>query len=193
MRDPPAASVAEHFSDLEDPRSDLGKRHLLLDIIVIAICAVVCGADDWVEVELFGQSKQQWLGQFLELPHGIPSHDTFGRVFRLLDPEQFERGFRSWIEAVQWETEGQVVAVDGKRLRRSHDRLLGKVAIEMVNAWATANRLVLGQTKVAEGSNEITALPELLQILAIEGCIVTIDALGCQKTIAETIVARGAD
>jgi predicted transposase YbfD/YdcC len=193
MRDPPAASLAEHFSDLEDPRSDLGKRHLLLDIIVIVICAVVCGADDWVEVELFGQSKQEWLGQFLELPHGIPSHDTFGRVFRLLDPEQFERGFRSWIEAVQWETEGQVIAVDGKRLRRSHDRPLGKAAIEMVNAWATANGLVLGQTKVAEGSNEITALPELLQILAIEGCIVTLDALGCQKAIAETIVARGAD
>lgn len=193
MGEPPAASLREHFSALEDPRSDLGKRHLLLEIIVIAICAVICGADDWVEVELFGQSKEQWLRRFLELPHGIPSHDTFGRVFRLLDPEQFERSFRSWIEAVQWVTEGQLVAVDGKRLRRSHDHILGKAAIEVISAWATANRLVLGQAKVAEGSNEITAVPALLQILAIEGCIVTVDALGCQKAIAKTIVERGAD
>lgn len=193
MRDPPVVSLTEHFSALEDPRSDLGKRHRLLDIIVVAICAVICGADDWVEVELFGQSKKQWLGRFLELPHGIPSHDTFGRVFRLLDSERFEQGFRSWIEAVQWVTEGEVVAVDGKRLRRSHDHVLGKAAIEMVNAWATANRLVLGQTKVTEGSNEITAIPELLQILDIKGCIVTVDALGCQRTIAEKIAERGAD
>jgi len=189
----PVASLTEHFSELEDPRSDHGKLHLLLDIIVIAICAVVCGADNWVEVELFGQSKEKWLRTFLRLPNGIPSHDTFNRVFRLLDPEQFQQSFCSWIEAAHTVTEGQLVAVDGKTLRRSHDRMLGKRAIEMVGAWATANRLVLGQVKVAEGSNEITAIPELLQLLALEGCIVSVDALGCQETIAQTIIEQGAD
>lgn len=187
------ASLVEHFSNLKDPRADFGKRHLLLDIIVIAICAVICGADNWVEVELFGRTKEQWLRTFLKLPHGIPSHDTFGRVFRLLDPEQFQRCFRSWIEAVQGVTGGQVVAVDGKTLRRSHDRPLGKAAIQMVSAWATANRLILGQVKVEERSNEITAIPELLEVLDIAGCIVTVDAIACQRQIAEKIVDRKAD
>lgn len=193
MAENPVASLTEQFSELEDPRSDHGKLHLLLDIVVIAICAVVCGADTWVEVELFGQSKEKWLRTFLRLPNGIPSHDTFSRVFRLLDPEQFQQSFCSWVEAVHTVTEGQVVAVDGKTLRRSHDHLLGKGAIQMVGAWATANRLVLGQVKVAEGSNEITAIPELLQLLAIDGCIVTVDALGCQETVAQTILEQGAD
>ena len=193
MSNHPTASLAEHFSTLEDPRADFGKRHLLLDIIVIAICAVICGADNWVEVELFGRSKEQWLRTFLKLPHGIPSHDTFGRVFRLLDPEQFQRCFRSWTYAVQRVTEGQVVAVDGKTLRRSHDRTLGKAAIQMVSAWATANRLVLGQVKVDDQSNEITAIPELLEVLDIAGCIVTVDAIACQREIAEKIVDRKAD
>jgi len=193
MSNHPTASLAEHFSTLEDPRADFGKRHLLLDIIVIAICAVICGADNWVEVELFGRSKEQWLRTFLKLPHGIPSHDTFGRVFRLLDPEQFQRCFRSWTYAVQRVTKGQVVAVDGKTLRRSHDRTLGKAAIQMVSAWATANRLVLGQVKVDDQSNEITAIPELLEVLDIAGCIVTVDAIACQREIAEKIVDRKAD
>ena len=193
MSNHPTASLAEHFSTLEDPRADFGKRHLLLDILVIAICAVICGADNWVEVELFGRSKEQWLRTFLKLPHGIPSHDTFGRVFRLLDPEQFQRCFRSWTYAVQRVTKGQVVAVDGKTLRRSHDRTLGKAAIQMVSAWATANRLVLGQVKVDDQSNEITAIPELLEVLDIAGCIVTVDAIACQREIAEKIVDRKAD
>jgi predicted transposase YbfD/YdcC len=189
----PTASLMEHFSGVEDPRSEFGKRHLLLDIIVIAICAVICGADNWVEVELFGRSKEQWLRTFLELPHGIPSHDTFGRVFGLLDATQFRQRFRSWIEAVGTATKGQVVPVDGKTLRRSHDRTLGKAAIQMVSAWATANRLVLGQIKVDDQSNEITAIPDLLEVLDIAGCIVTVDAIGCQRSIAETIVGQKAD
>lgn len=184
---------AEHFAEMEDPRSDRGKQHLLLDIIVIAICAAICGADNWVEVALFGRAKESWLRTFLRLPHGIPSHDTFGRVFRLLDPEQFQRCFRCWIEGVEEITKGQVVAVDGKTLRRSHDRTLGKEAIQMVSAWATENGLILGQTKVAEGSNEITAIPELLEVLNLAGSIVTVDAIGCQRDIAQAIVDQKAD
>lgn len=191
--DNPGASLPEHFSTLEDPRDDSGKRHLLLDILVIAICAVICGADGWAEAELFGQSKREWLATFLELPHGIPSHDTFGRVFALLDPEQFQQCFLRWIESIHTVTQGQVIAIDGKQLRRSHDRFLGKTAISMVSAWATANRLVLGQIKVEEESSELKAIPELLRVLEVEGCIVTIDALGCHQGIAETIVEKGGD
>ena len=136
MSDTPVATLTEHFSSLEDPRGDKGKRHLLFDIVVIAICAVVCGADSWVEkkVEVFGRAKEKWLVQFLELPHGIPSHDTINGVFRLLDPEQFQHCFLSWIEAVRTVTRGQVIALDGKTLRRSYDRALGKAAISMVSA-----------------------------------------------------------
>ncbi len=188
-----SVSLEESFSELEDPRADYGKRHLLLDIIIIAVCAVICGADNWVEVELFGQSKEEWLRTFLELPHGIPSHDTFGRVFQRLDAEAFGRCFREWTRRVEEVTEGQVVAIDGKTLRRSYERASGKGALEMVSAWATANRLILGQVKVGEGTNEITAIPELLELLEITGCIVTVDAIGCQKAIAETILERGAD
>jgi len=186
-------SLEESFSALEDPRADYGKRHLLLDMIIIAICAVICGADSWVEVELFGRSKEEWLRTFLELPHGIPSHDTFGRVFQRLDPEAFGRCFREWTQRVEEVTRGQVVAVDGKTLRRSYDRASGKGALEVVSAWATANRLILGQVKVGEGTNEITAIPELLEVLEITGCIVTVDALGCQEAIAQAILERGAD
>lgn len=193
MKEQPIASIEHHFSGLEDPRIDRTKLHKLLDIVVIAICAVVCGADSWVDVEVFGHAKQEWLKTFLELPNGIPSHDTFGRVFGLLDPDQFQRCFLSWIKAVSHITEGQVIAIDGKTLRGSHDKGLGKGAIVMVSAWATANRLVLGQVKVDDKSNEITAIPELLRVLDIAGCIITIDALGCQKEIAADIVKRDAN
>ena len=193
MVKPSIATITNSFSGIEDPRDDSGKRHLLIDILVIAICAVICGADDWVGVENFGIAKHEWLKQFLELPHGIPSHDTFGRVFGLLDSEQFRSCFLRWIRAVANLTQGQVIAIDGKRLRRSHDKALGKEAICMVSAWAEASRLVLGQTKTDEASNEITAIPELLQILELTGCIVTIDAIGCQKTIAQAIIGRGGD
>jgi len=188
----PAATISEHFSNLDDPRES-NRRHLLSDIVVIAICAAICGADSWVDVELFGKSKYQWLKQFLKLPHGIPSHDTFGRVFALLDAEQFQACFVEWVSAISDVFQGQVVAVDGKTLRRSHDKAIGKQAIQMVSAWAAENRLVLGQMKVDDHSNEITAIPELLALLEVSGCIVTIDAIGCQKKIARAIVNRDAD
>ncbi len=180
MNDEPAGSISHHFASLEDPRVERTKLHPLLDIIVIAICAVICGADDWVEVELFGNAKLAWLKTFLELPNGIPSHDTFGRVFARLNAEQFQQCFLTWIQAVSEVTRGQVIAIDGKVLRGSCQRLLGKAGIDMVSAWATANHLVLGQVKVDDKSNEITAIPKLLHVLEIAGCIVTIDAIGCQ-------------
>lgn len=187
MEQSPVGTIAEHFSELEDPRR-YNKRHLLHDIIVIAICAAICGADDWVAVEEFGRAKRSWFGKFLELPHGIPSHDTFGDVFGLLDPEQFRRSFIQWVQAVNEITGGQVVPIDGKKLRRSHDKTRGKKAIHMVSAWAAENHVVLGQIKVDDKSNEITAIPQLLDLLEISGCIVTIDAMGCQRKIARKIV-----
>ncbi len=189
----PAASIKQHFGEIKDPRIERTKEHQLLDIIIIAICAVICGADDWVAVENFGRAKLPWLKTFLDLPHGIPSHDTFGRVFMLLDAEQFQKCFLGWIQAVSRVTHGQVIAVDGKQLRRSHDKRLGREAIYMVSAWATVNHVVLGQRKVDAKSNEITAIPKLLDMLALDGCIVTIDAIGCQKAIAQKIIDRGGD
>jgi predicted transposase YbfD/YdcC len=186
-------SLVEHFAELPDPRQKPNREHRLIDILVITICAAICGADDWVAVEQFGLAKQAWFESFLELPSGIPAHDTFWRVFRHLDAEQFQERFIQWIASVQQLTEGEVIAVDGKQLRRSHDAAAGKAAIHMVSAWASANRLVLGQRKVDEKSNEITAIPELLEMLEISGCIVTIDAMGCQTKIAKTIVDKGAD
>ncbi len=193
MEERSAPSVTACFGNLEDPRSDHTKRHQLIDIITIAICGVICGADSWVDLELFGKSKKGWLQGFLELPNGIPSHDTFGRVFALLDAQQFRDCFLEWVQAVSVVTRGQVIAIDGKTLRRSHDKSLGKTAIHMVSAWASENRLVLGQTKVAEKSNKITAIPELLALLDVAGCIVTIDAMGCQKEIARLIIEEGGD
>lgn len=186
-------SIRHHFAGLEDPRVERTKRHQLLDMVTLAICAVIGGADNWVEVANFGQAKLRWFEQFLELPNGIPSHDTFGRVFARLDGQQFESCFLEWIGTVREITAGQIIALDGKTLRRSHDRRLGKGAIHMVSAWATANRLVLGQVKVDEKSNEITAIPKLLAALAISGCIITIDAMGCQKKIARQIIDQHAD
>lgn len=187
------ASIQKHFGDVEDPRIERKKLHKLIDIMVIAICAAICGADTWEDVETFGKAKQKWFEGFLELPNGIPSHDTFNRVFNRLDPEQFQSCFMSWISAASKIISGQVVAIDGKVLRRSHDHGVGKAAIDMVSAWATANHLVLGQVKVDEKSNEITAIPRLLQALEVSGCIVTIDAMGCQTEIAEAIIKKDAD
>jgi predicted transposase YbfD/YdcC len=186
-------SLIEHFSAIDDPRIDRTKLHKLIDILVIAICATICGAEGWEDFELFGNCKLDWFKSFLELPNGIPSHDTFRRVLARLDPEQFQQAFLDWVRSVTRLTEGQVVAIDGKQLRRSHDSALGKNAIQMVSAWAEANRLVLGQAKVEEKTNEITAIPELLRLLEISGCIVTTDALGCQTEITAAIIARQAD
>lgn len=182
-------SLIRHFSTLEDPRCALKRRHNLLDMIVMAIAATLCGADGWVQIEAFGRAKQAWLKQFLELPDGIPSHDTFGRVFSLLQPVAFEACFRHWVEAIREVIPGEVIAIDGKTLRRSHDRGKGLAALHLVSAWATANRAVLGQVATEAKSNEITAIPRILDLLPLNGCIVTIDAMGCQSALAEQIVA----
>lgn len=187
------ASLAEHFGSLEDPRVEYLTDHKLLDIIMIAICAIICGAETWKDMELFGHERQEWLRQFMALENGIPSHDTFGRVFARLAPDQFQACFRSWVRAVFQVTRGQVVAVDGQSARRSHDQANGKEAIHVVSAWATDNHLVLGQQTVEEKSNEITAIPELLRLLDINGCIITIDAMGCQAEIAKQIITQKAD
>lgn len=189
----PTARITDYFGGIHDPRIERSKQHRLLDMIAIAICAVIAGADGWTDVEQFGKAKLKWFKTFLALPNGIPSHDTFGRLFARLDPVEFQAAFLAWVQAINELTHGQIVAVDGKTLRRSHDHTLGLEAIHMVSAWATANRLVLGQTKVAAKSNEITAIPELLRRLELSGCIVTIDALGCQVEVASTIVDQGAD
>lgn len=193
MAEEQVGSLCEHFSKLEDPRIERKKLHKLLDIIVIAICGVICGADNWVDIEMFGNTKQEWLGQFLELKNGIPSHDTFGRVFGLLNAEAFEACFYDWVQAVNKVTKGQVIAIDGKEIRHSFDQTLGKKAIHLVSAWANENRLVLTQRKVDRKTNEITVIPELLDALEVAGCIITIDAIGCQKEIASKIVERQAD
>ena len=189
----PLETIEEYFSKVTDPRIDRRKEHKLIDMIVIAICAVICGAEGWTDIENFGNSKLPWLKSFLELPNGIPSHDTFGRVFSMLDAQQFQLAFYEWVMAVNEIVQGQIFNIDGKRLAGSEDRFLGKRAIYMVSAWAEENEIVLGQRKVNEKSNEITAIPELLKILAISGCIVTIDAIGTQTDIAQTIVEAQAD
>ena len=188
-----SGGIEQHFSDLEDPRIDRTKLHKLVDILVVAICAVIAGADNWEDIEEFGKVREEWFKTFLELPNGIPSHDTFNRLFARLDPGQFQAGFMRWMMAVSEIIGGQVIAIDGKVLRRSHDKGIGKAAIDMVSAWATANHLVLGQVKVDEKSNEITAIPQLLDALEVAGCIVTIDAMGCQTEIAEKIIVREAN
>lgn len=189
----PLEAIEEHFSKVTDPRVERTKDHKLMDIIAIAICAVICGAEGWVDMELFGKSKLPWLKTFLELPNGIPSHDTFGRVFSRIDAQEFQLAFYEWVWAVNAIIPGQIINLDGKQLRGSKDKVLGKRAIYMVSAWAEENELVLGQRKVDEKSNEITAIPELLKLLALSGCVVTIDAIGTQTNIAKTIVQAEAD
>jgi predicted transposase YbfD/YdcC len=185
--------LVAHFAALPDPRVERTRLHALTDILVIAICATICGADDFVAIEAWGRAHEGWLKERLALPNGIPAHDTFDRVFRRLDPEAFSRGFVAWVQAVWKATDGEVVAIDGKTLRHSFDRASGKAAIHMVSAWATQNRLVLGQVKVDDKSNEITAIPALLALLDLQGCLVTIDAMGCQKAMARQIMAQGGD
>lgn len=189
--------LVEHFARLPDPRVDRTKRHLLLDIVVIAVCAVICGADTWVDIEEYGRAKCEWLKRFLPLPNGIPSHDTFARVFARLEPEAFRTCFLAWLTEVQEQIGGplasQLVAIDGKAARHSFDRAIDRGPLQMVSAWATAAHLVLGQVAVDQKSNEITAIPTLLQLLELSGCVVTIDAMGTQKEIAKTIREQEAD
>lgn len=184
-------TINEHFRDLVDPRVERTKLHPLLNIITITLCGMISGADDWVAIEAYGRAKHSFLSTFLDLSNGIPSHDTFRRVFGLLDPEQFQAKFLAWIQRIEQLTQEEVVAIDGKRLRGS--RQATHEAINLVSAWATQNRMVLGQRKVDSKSNEITAIPELLPLLHLKGCIVTIDARGCQQAIAGTIIEQQAD
>lgn len=187
------ASLLKHFENIDEPRTEYLIEHQLLDIIAITICAVICGAESWGEIEEYGVSKQEWLQKFLALPNGIPSKDTIRRLFAQLDPEQLQSCFLSWVKTIAQLTQGEIIAIDGKTLRHSYDRGKNKGAIHMVSAWASQNGLVLGQVKVDEKSNEITAIPKLLKILEIQGCIVTIDAMGTQKEIAQEIIEQGGD
>ena len=181
------------FSQLTDPRMNRTKRHTLSDILTIAICAIICGADGWTHVAEFGRCKRRWFTTFLELPSGIPSHDTFGRVFAALDPKVFEECFTKWISDLTTASQGRLIAIDGKTIRRSLDTANGKAAIHMVSAWCEANHMVLGQLSTDAKSNEITAIPELMKLLDLQDAVVTIDAAGCQKKIAQQIVDQGGD
>jgi predicted transposase YbfD/YdcC len=183
--------LLRHFGQLKDPRVNRTKKHSLTDILTLAICAVICGADGWAQVAQFGRCKFKWFKTFLELPNGIPSHDTFGRVFAALDPQAFEACFMRWIGELATASAGRLIAIDGKTIRRSLDSASGKAAIHLVSAWCSANELVLGQIATDAKSNEITAIPELLKLLDLNGAVVTIDAAGCQKKIAEQIVSQG--
>ena len=180
------------FSNIDDPRSDINKLHRLDDILLIGIIAVICAADTWKDIETYANAKEDFLRSFLELPNGIPSDDTFNRVFSSINPEQFERCFMDWVLDLVELTHGEVVPIDGKTLRgaKTHGK---KSPIHMVSAWASTNNMVLGQVKVSEKSNEITAIPKLLELITIKGCVVTIDAMGCQENIAKTIIKQEAD
>ena len=186
-------SIIECFADLPDPRVERTRHHKLIDLVVIAICGVISGAEHWTEIEEYAEIKEGWLRTFLELPNGIPSHDTLGRVFARLDPEVFCQCFLDWIRTLYDATGGKAVAIDGKTLRRSYDRGGEKAALHMVHAWAVDNHLLLGQVATDEKSNEIAAIPELLKVLDLNGCLVTIDAMGCQKKIARQITGKGGD
>ena len=194
MADTVNASIVEHFQTLEDPRIERTKKHLLLDILIIAVCTLLTGGEGFQDMELFGKSMRPWLQTFLALPHGIPSHDTFGRVCARLNPTRFQECFLSWTRAVAALTQGTLVSLDGKTVRASFDRATAASPLHMVSAWCSQNGgLVMGQLKTDSKSNEITAIPELLQLLAIKGCMVTMDAMGCQTAIAGQIRAQEGD
>jgi len=187
--------LASHFAVLQDPRLDRTKQHALLDIVVIAFCAVLCGAEGWEDMEDFGLAKHEWLqGRLgLGLANGIPSDDTFRRLFARLDPQQFGRCFLSFAQSLHAHTKGEVIALDGKTVRHSFDVATGQAAVHLVSAWATEAGLALGQVKVDSKSNEIMAIPALLKLLDISGCVITIDAMGCQRAIAKQIVDKKGD
>ncbi len=186
-------TIKTYFGTLPDPRINRQKRHNLIDIITITLCAVLSGAETWTDIAEFGKIKKEWFSDFLELANGIPSHDTLGRVFSKLDTETFHQSFIAWIQAGNHVVEGQVIAIDGKCLRHSYDKSAGKSAIYMVSAWTSENKIVLGQVKTEEKSNEITAIPKLLDALEIKNSTVTIDAAGCQRKIASKIIEKGSD
>lgn len=185
-------SPIDYFSEIKDPRVERTKEHLLIDIIFITISAVICGSSTWEDIANYGKAKEVWLKQYLKLPNGIPSHDTFNRLFSSIDPNQFETCFLNWIKAISKITSGEIISIDGKTIRGSRSKD-GKSVVHMVSAWAHRNHLSLGQVKVDDKSNEITAIPKLLEVIALEGCIVTIDAMGCQTSIAQKIIEKKAD
>jgi len=188
-----ALNLMSCYEDMPDPRVEYLCLHKLIDIVMIVICATIAGSDNWQEIAGFGEDREKWLRGFLELPHGIPSHDTFERVFAMMNADEFERRFRLWMATVFKISKGQVIALDGKCLRRAHDKNSGEGLRYVVSAWATQSRLIIGQTKVDDKSNEITAIPELLELLDISGCIITIDAIGCQCKIAQQIIEQEGD
>lgn len=188
------STLFEHLSTINDPRIERTKWHKLTDILVIAVCATICGAESFPDIEEFGKEREEWLRTFLELENGIPSHDTFRRVFILIKGQEFQRAFLNWIEDVRDLTNKEIIGIDGKQLKGSRKKSQKRnEGLRMVSAWATKNRLVLGQLKSDEKSNEIRAIPELLRLLSLKGCIVTIDAMGCQKEIVKQIVSQEAD
>jgi predicted transposase YbfD/YdcC len=188
-----AGTFFEHFSDITDPRiHNHNFRHNIFDMLVIAVLATICGADGWVEIERFGQDKEEWLKTFLELPNGIPSHDTFGRLFAILEPQEFERCFSAWLQALNIDLKKEIIALDGKTVRGSGNKRQKEPALHLVSAWAAKNRMMLAQVKTEDKSNEITAIPKLLDMIDAKGSIITIDAMGCQKEIAQKIVKKEA-
>jgi len=193
MEESDLKNLVEAFGDLPDPRRERNQDHPLLSILLIALCAVISGADNWVDIEGYGKAKQGWLESILDLPNGIPSHDTFGRVFRFINPQAFQERFLTWVQGWRGGQLKGVVAVDGKQMRGAKDVPMEKAGLYMVSAWAAEQGIVLGQRTVDDKSNEISAIPDLLEVLAIEGCVVTIDTMGCQTEIAEKIVQREAD
>ncbi len=186
-------TLMSYFGDVNDPRREQGKRHLLSDILALTICGVLCGANTWVEIEEYGESKQDWLATFLELPHGIPSHDTLSDVFARLNPTELEVGFQRWVSSLATAMRAKDIQIDGKVIRGSGDSQRGKPPLHVVSAWVGSAQLLLGQVKTDAKSNEITAIPELLKLLVVEGCLVTIDAMGMQTDIATQIVQQGGD
>jgi len=193
MTHPPSYRFARHFLRLRDPRISRTRRHNFCDILMIALCAMISGADDYVAMVDFARAKEPWFRTFLELPNGIPSHDTIGRLFARIDPVAFTECFAAWTQHLQEKSKGRIIAIDGKKVCRSFDRATGKAAIHVVSAWTSQNSLVLGQVKVNEKSNEITAIPRLLELLDITDGVVTIDAMGTQKQIAQQIIDKKAD
>jgi predicted transposase YbfD/YdcC len=185
--------LMDYFSTIEDPRVERTRKHELSDILSIAICAIICGADGWTQVEEFAQCKEEWFKSFLSLPNGIPSHDTFGRVFSSLKPDSFEQCFLEWVNALAQKSEGRLIAIDGKTMRRSVDYASEKAAVHMVNAWCDTNKMVIGQIATETKSNEITAIPKLLELIDLDDAVVTTDAMGCQKEIAKAVIENDGD
>jgi predicted transposase YbfD/YdcC len=190
---PGVVAIFTRFENLTDPRIERTKQHVLLDMVTVALCAAICGANSWVDVEKFGVAKRDWFARFLELPHGIPSHDTFGRVFARLDTSEFLTCLHNWLRSLHLSLKDQGIAIDGKTLRGSFDAASGKSALHVVSAWASGLRLSLGQVAVDDKSNEITAVPKLLELLELTGAVVTMDAMHCQKETLVAIRAKGAD